>query len=567
MTKEQNTTNLTNDLRTNATGDLLSSSLTLPPRAGPYRSLSAKRPRDPSHRKSVSFNDVPIVHEVPSHDAMRNSNCDTYRSWTYTDATAPTPIIPSYYTSQIFSPFNSSNAAAQKLHASRLSSSLYSTSLIPTTTTTITTTTAAMTPSANMTTTSTPTRIPEWAIRNKTTKVAAAASSTIADDSSTTSNEHTNNPSLIVVHTSDDKTNKDLIMKPSVISTYSNSHLTHSQITPIPIPAPPTITVSSFTSNHENGDEKKHPYRSALVPDTEHYRNLPFTYGPLSDSTATYTSMLSTHLIQSNHPSNEQPITGHARIARARSATLPVNNGTHSAPRTSDTVSITPFRATTTALVPPGSNASTRTVLRPTTIAFQCSQSNTNSTTTPSNTNANSLAFHTTMANNNNHINTTNLSSTSTLSTTTTAAASNATNHVKPPPVPPRYSSAIGGGGAHSRFIFPQNRSFNTAALTSSAIKYAFAHPTMDSTTSNSTISRPPPTAYPRSRSAHVLGARRIAAASPVVMLDGPTNGGTTSSTTNTNSNLYATTKRNPNVRQTYGSYYMHRVLLPTTIN
>lgn len=576
MTKEQNTSNLSNDLRTNTTDDLLSSSLTLP-RTGPYRSLSAKRPRDPSHRKSVSFNDVPIVHEVPSNDAMRNSNYETYRSWTYTDATAPTSIIPSYYTSQIFSPFNSSNATAQRLHANRLSSSLYSTPLTTATSSSSTTTpsvaasTAALT--TTTTTTTTPTRIPEWAIRNKTPK----ATLTI-DDSSTTLHEHPANPSFIVVHTSDDKTNKDLIIKPNVTSTHSNSHFTHSQhyqTTPIPIPTPPTITVSSLTANHENGDEKKHPYRSALVPDTEHYRTLPFTYGTLSDSTATYTSMLSTNLIQSNHSSNEQPITGHTRMARARSATLPVNV-THSSARTSDTVSITPFRATTAALVPGGSNASSRTVLRPTTIAFQCSQPTTTSTITPSNTSTNSLTFHTTMTNNN--INTTNLSPTSTSIATTTAAptannstmtltTTNTTHNAKPPAVPPRYSSAA-SGGAHSRFIFPPNRPFNAATLTSSAIKYAFAHPTVDSTSSNSTIPRPPPTAYPRSRSAHVLGARRIAAASPVVMLDGHTNSGTNStSTTNASSNLYATSKRNPNVRQTYGSYYMHRVLLPTTIN
>jgi hypothetical protein len=34
-----------------------------------------------------------------------------------------------------------------------------------------------------------------------------------------------------------------------------------------------------------------------------------------------------------------------------------------------------------------------------------------------------------------------------------------------------------------------------------------------------------------------------------------------------TNSNKLYTTKRNPNVKQTYGSCYIHHVLLPTNIN
>jgi hypothetical protein len=521
MTKEQYTTNLPGESRTSLSEDLLAS--TLPARIGPYRSLSAKRPRDPSHRKSVSFNDVPIVHEVPSHDAMRNSNCDTYRSWTYTDATPPTPVIPSFYSSQIFSPFNSTNAAAQKLNANRLSSALYST---PSTTTT----------------TTTPNRIPDWAVRAKTLK----PTSTAEESNTTNENNSTWNPPVIIVQTPEEKTNKDTTVKYNYQSTYNSPYAIHSQSLP-----PPPLT-SSSTTNHENGEEKKFPYRSALIPDTEHYRSLPFTYGPLSDSTATYTSMLSTNLIQSNYPSNEQSTTGHTRTARARSATLPASV-THSLPRTNDTVSITPFRATTTALLPNGSNTSTRTILRPTTIAFQCSQP---ATTTTMNTINSSPTVVTTMATNN--INTTNLSS----ATTTTNAA-------KPPTVPPRFgSSAAAAAAVHSRFALPPHRTFPTTSLTSSAIKYAFAHPAMDSTLTNAmaphtALPKPPPTAYPRSRSAHVLGTRRTIA-SPVVMLDGQANGGTTN---NSNSNLYATAKRNPNVRQTYGSYYMHRVLLPTTIN
>jgi hypothetical protein len=521
MTKEQYTTNLPGESRTNISEDFLANSL--PARIGPYRSLSAKRPRDPSHRKSVSFNDVPIVHEVPLHDAMRNSNCDTYRSWTYTDATPSTPIIPSFYSSQIFSPFNSTNAAAQKVHASRLSSTLYST---PSTTTTITT----------------PTRIPDWAVRAKTAKATS-----IAEELNTSNeNNSTWTPPVIIIETPDEKPIKDTPIKTNNQSMYNSPYAINTQ-------QPPP---SSLTFNHDNGEEKKFSYRSALIPDTEHYRSLPFTYGPLSDSTATYTSMLSTNLIQSNHSSNEQQTTtGNTRTARARSATLPATV-TPSPPRNNDTVSITPFRATTAAFSSNGSNASARTVLRPTTIAFQCSQPAT--TTTTMNTINSSPTVVTTMASNNS--NSMNLSST----TTNAAKLSN---------LPPRFgSSAAAAAAAHSRFVLPPNRTFSTASLTSSAIKYAFAHPAMDSTLTNtmtphSTIPKPPPTAYPRSRSANVLSTRR-AAASPAVMIDGQSNGGTTTtSAANSNNNLYSSAKRNPNVRQTYGSYYMHRVLLPTTIN
>ena len=104
--------------------NLLTSSL--PERTGPFRSLSAKRLRDPSQRKSVSFNDVPIIHEVPSHDTSRNSNSDIYRSWTFTETTSPISVISPFSTSQILPPFNSTSATAQKLHANRLSSALYS---------------------------------------------------------------------------------------------------------------------------------------------------------------------------------------------------------------------------------------------------------------------------------------------------------------------------------------------------------------------------------------------------------------------------------------------------------
>ena len=543
MTKEQNPGNSTGESRTNGSEELHGNSLQ--PRPGPYRSLSAKRPRDPSHRKSVSFNDVPIVHEVPSHDAMRNSNCDTYRSWTYTDATPPTSVIPSFYSSQIFSPFNSSNATAQKIHANRLSSALYSspssTTTAATTATTTTTTTATITPN----------RIPDWAVRTKTGRTTSNA------EDGNTANETAWSSPLIIVQMPEEKSNKETIIRPNSQSTYSTSSFAiHSQPAPAaapPPPPPPPPPASSLASNAENGDEKKYPYRSALIPDTDHYRSLPpYTYGPLSDSTATYTSMLSTNLIQSNHSSNEQTNTGYTRTARARSATLP--NTAHSLHRTSEAISITPFRTGAATLTPNGSNASTRTVLRPTTIAFQCAQPAT--TALPSGNTINNSSAATMGPNN-----------------TYSAHQSSATNTnaTKPPTVPSRFgSSGASNTTVHSRFVTPSHRGFSTASLTSSALKYAFAHPSMESTLnhtigSHPTVPRPPPTAYPRSRSANVLHARR-AAASPVVMLDGQSNGGTTTAS-NSNTNLYTTAKRNPNVRQTYGSYYMHRVLLPTTIN
>ena len=531
MTKEQNPGNSTGEPRTNGSEELLGNSL--PPRTGPYRSLSAKRPRDPSHRKSVSFNDVPIVHEVPLHDAMRNSNCDTYRSWAYTEATPSIPVIPAFYSSQIFSPFNSSNAAAQKLHANRLSSALYSSTSTTATTPTTTSTTATTT------TTITPNRIPDWAARTKTPKTTSSA------EEANGTNENTWTSPLIIVQAPEERSNKETPIRSSSQTTYNTSSFPiHSHPAP-----PPPAPASSLASNADNGDEKKFPYRSALIPDTEHYRSLPYTYAPMSDSTATYTSMLSTNLIQSNHSSTEQTNTGYTRTARARSATLPTT--AHSMQRTHEAISITPFRTGTTALTPNGSSASTRTILRPTTIAFQCSQPATTISSTAGNTISHSSTA--TMAPNN-----TNQSSTTT------------TNATKPPTVPPRFgSSAAAVAAAHSRFITPSHRGFSTASLTSSALKYAFAHPSMESTLnhttgSHSTVPKPPPTAYPRSRSANVLHARR-AAASPVVMLDGQSNGGST--TMNSNTNLYTTAKRNPNVRQTYGSYYMHRVLLPTTIN
>lgn len=258
------------------------------PIPGPYRSLSAKRYRDPSHRKSVSFNDVPIVHEVPSYDTMRNSNSDIYRSWTFTETTSPISVL-----SPVLQPFNSTSAAAQKMHASRLSGLFYSSS--------------PSLPSAN--------RTSDWSTRTRTVKTIEES----VDYSA---------PSIII-HRPDESTSK------------TSSHLEHT-------------------------DERKSSYRSPLLPDSEHYRTLPFTYVPMSESTTTYTSMLANNLLTSN----ESTSNGTTRNVRARSATLPITvlNTTSSSPRNHESISITPLRATTNPTVSP--NTSSRTVLKPATIAF-----------------------------------------------------------------------------------------------------------------------------------------------------------------------------------------------------
>jgi hypothetical protein len=371
----------------------------LPACTSPYRPLSGKRVRTP--RKSVSFNDVPIVYEVPSHDAMRNSNSDIYRSWTFTETTSPISVVSPFASQPILPPFNSSSAAAQKLHANRLSSVLYSSS----------------------TNTTTLNRLCDWPLRTKAMR--------------TTEEISESNPPLIVIHRPDEH----------------------------------TIRNSSLV---ENGDDKKHLYRSALTPDADHYRTLPFSYLPLSESTTTYTSMLSTNLIQPN----EQMPNSTARALRARSATLPMTIS-NASPRNNDNISITTFRPTT------ASNSSSRTVLKPATIAFHSSTSTPANTSTP-----------------------------------------------KPPAVPTRSHSFA----AHSRLMSSSSRPLSSVNK----------HPA--STTGLS-----------RTRSANISSTRRQAQ-SPVVMLDNQPAG------TNPN-NLYTTTKRNPNVRPTSNSYYMHHILLPANTN
>ena len=539
MSKEPDHSESTEALPTSAANDSLTSSL--PARTGPYRSLSAKRPRDPSHRKSVSFNDVPIVHEVPLHDSMRNSNCTAFRSWTYTDATPATPIIPTFHSSQILSSFNSPSTSPQKLHANRLSSTLYS----------------------SLNNNSTPSRIPDWAMRAKT------ARNPVHIEETTTSNEQSNSiwsPPTILVHTPEEKINKEVSGKTSLFSTYSNPYLTHTQTAPTQATNP---TLSN-TNASENDEEKKIPYRAAVVTETNQYRSLPFTYEHVTDSTATYTSMLSTHLIPPAQPTNEPTTTtttNYMRAARARSATLPssVNNPSS---RTTDTISITPFRPPTSSLSVNGTAATSRAVLRPTTIAFQYTQPQATSLTSSANnntvTNVTNMINATTGFTNNN-LTTTMINPSMTITSSSSS---------KPPPVPTRYGSAMNSTATgHSRFLGSPTRAFPNSSLLTSNMKYPFAHQNLDSSlihattpSSNGSPTKPPPTAYPRSRSATVLSTRRNASSSATAN-ENHTTGHATTGGTVPGTNLYGTTKRNPNVRQNYGSYYMHRVLLPTSIN
>ena len=220
----------------------------LPAPTGAYRSLSVKAPRDRSYRKSVSFNDVPIVHEVPLHDAMRYSQPDTYRSWTYATTTAlPIPVTSSLYTSQLISPLNATSVTGQKLHANRLSSALYSSThgFIGK-------------------------RVPDWATRTKPSK-----------------------PTQEIFETS---------------PLWNSPSTPHESIIKVNQPSPPALS--------EINDERKHAYRSAIVPDVEHYRTLPFTYAPTSDASITCANVLS-------NPSLSEQLIISAQT-RARSATLPV---------------------------------------------------------------------------------------------------------------------------------------------------------------------------------------------------------------------------------------------------
>ncbi|CAF0977171.1 unnamed protein product [Adineta ricciae] len=522
MSKEQYSTNLPYETRMNTTNDLPNSAV-LTRTAPPYRSISAKRPRDPSHRKSVSFNDVPIVHEVPSHDAMRGANCDPYRSWLYTDPTSPIATIPSLYSTQAISPFNSTSITAQKLHANRLSSALYATS----------------------STTITPNRMPDWAVR---TKIQKPASTTEEANSTNENNPPTNTSIPDSQITSEDKLNKEPVIKDShqpIVSFQSAS----------------VLLPSSTTVTSEMNEDRKYASRpTSLIPETEHVRGLSFMNGSLTNSSMTYASILSTNLSQTNNSTNESMTYPNSRLSRIRSAITPSTIG-QSSIRTNEPISISPLRATAvaataTTTVPFSVNVptpATRAILRPSTVAFQCTPPSTLVTSNTNSTNNVSAAPSTTATN---IINTTNPPSSS--STT-------ATHLMKPPSIAPRFhASAATTAAAHSRFVLPQNRPLTSATLSAAAMKYTLAHPTIES---SSTMSRAPPTAYPRSRSANVLSMRRTQASS-INMVDGQSHGNATaSSSTDPTNHLYATTRRSPNVRQNYGSYYINRVLLPTTTN
>lgn len=201
------------------------------------RPISSKRSttRDPSNRKSVSFNDTPIVHEVPSNDTTRNSATETCRSWIFTDVT-------------------------QKLNSLRLHD------------------------------VSTPQRSKELTTDDETLKIVPSISPLSVSSSLT----------------SDDRK---------------------------------SLEIDSSRSSHPNF----------------HY------LGPVSESTATYTNILSTSLIS---PVNEPLI--HSRPSRIRSANFPSNLQTF---RPMESISITPLRSSRMTLRPSvkTSRYVSPTIQRPTT--------------------------------------------------------------------------------------------------------------------------------------------------------------------------------------------------------
>ena len=423
----------------------------LPAPTGAYRSLSVKAPRDRSYRKSVSFNDVPIVHEVPLHDAMRYSQPDTYRSWTYATTTAlPIPVTSSLYTSQLISPLNATSVTGQKIHANRLSSALYSSThgFIGK-------------------------RVPDWATKTKPSKPTQ-----------------------------------------EILETYPIWNSTADE---------PTIKVNQQSSPPlpETNDEKKHAYRSAIVPDVEHYRTLPFTYAPVSDSSITYANVLS-------NPSLSEQLIISAQ-ARARSATLPMTT-THPPVSCNDPGPVGVYRS---AIPPSFANTSlstSRAILKPATIAFQCSQANSSSPTTTTN-------------------------DTSTSSSTANGTLTSNTQISRPSMAATRYGSSASLTNTHARLLSSANR-----LLSSTTMKYPYTHSTGDDGIGmyppTSFKASPSSTTFSRSRSANFSSTRRHAT-SPVPVIDRQS-AGTTS---------FATNKRSANLRPNYGSYYFHRLLQPANIH
>ncbi|CAF1150551.1 unnamed protein product [Adineta ricciae] len=370
--------NINNQIDVNMSNDLLASSL--PARSGLYRSLSAKRSRDPSHRKSVSFNDVPTVHEVPLYDSVRNSNYDPYRSWIYAEPASSTSINSPFSSS----PLHITSATNHKPYTTltRSNSTLYSST----------------------------SRLADWSMRTKTLK--------ITEDS--LDHNSSCNPPLIVVHTPEERSRMN------------------------------TNTEFNLLVTPETVEERKRSYRPATPHhphQSEHVRSLPFTYVPMSESSITYTSLLSS----ANSSSNEHMPAGNTRSGRVRSATLPFTTNQHSTRHNENSVTVA-TRPTT---------SSSRTVLKPATIAFQCAQPSINFSVT------------------------------------------------KPPTVPVRSTSSA----AHARLLYSLNRPL------SSAYRYNTTHPVPDS------LSKPSPTnSLTRSRSANLISTRRHAN-SPIPTLDGQSEG------------------------------------------
>ncbi|CAF0868080.1 unnamed protein product [Didymodactylos carnosus] len=629
---------------------------------GPYRSLSAKRPKDTNHPRRVSFNDVPIIHEVPSFDLMRNSNCESHRSWTYTGTNLTNTLLNDTMTNVLPSSFNT------KLHANRISSAYYNS-----------TSNVRNRPDLGLNATvpffgDTNTRLPDWLSRPKAPRITTAGITDAANGTNDTNSVPSNTTSklqieqteappppvtpMIVITANDSKDqeheinlkentsnnhidttinndNKELttaspaldipqksIIRNSISSMrhvlpnsvlYNNSYISSisSSSNPWKSVGDSLGTAPSTTSLNENDNTVKHPYRSAITPlasDNHHpmfmlptqtttseqqpqqqqhnnnnnnnQRNFSLGYSnqqqpsylfrentPSESSATTYTSTLSTNI--------ENPVLSltsiqqsNTRNSRIRSATLPLatrfssnTNDTSSTNNTYSNVSITPLtiqtnganpsitvtnalplrnsQTTTNTIVPPPSSTRVssaisnpssvlnRTVLRPTTIAFQC---NASYQTTPILSQFPAKDSTLTMSN----------------------ISQQTPSSVKQMPIQKT---------AHNPRFMQRPSIPMTSSSSTTPVKYStFANTIINSnngenithhlkTSSTTTTSA----ALQRARSANVF--RR----SPVDAFGNVT-------TSNNNTNM-SSMKRNPNVRQTYGSYYMQRVLLPTTTN
>ncbi|CAF0922909.1 unnamed protein product [Didymodactylos carnosus] len=326
------------------------------------------------------------------------------------------------------------------------------------------------------------------------------------------------------------------------------------------------ITTTSEQQQHPNNNQRNVSFGYS----TQQQPSYVFREStPSESSVVTYTSILSANIensiLSATSVQQQQPVIRNGRI---RSATLPTavrstsnTNDISATNSTYNNVSITAlttqpsststslpitstlpsrnFHTTTSTIVAPppptrissaissSSNILNRTVLRPTTIAFQCN--------TPYQTMPIVSQFS---------------SKDSTVTNSSTGQQTPSSMKQMPiqkMPHNPRFMQ---------RPNIPMTASSSTASIKHPVFANAMANSNIGENSANylkASSTTTAAAAMQRARSANVF--RR----SPVDAFGNVT---TLNNNLNTNS-----IKRNPNVRQTYGSYYMHRVLLPTTTN